>query len=212
MILKSTAIVIKAFSYGDSSLIGRVLLDSGEKISMMIKGGKSMKSNKNALFQSMNLIRMDYYYKENRELQMFKEGNLIDSFSQLKTSFESMKYGLSMIDMIDKALPKGYQDQRIFDVAYKCLSLINRDYDYKIIFIFFLLSFSHYNGYGINQFQFNSLKSDEVLYLFMKDSCDENIIKSMEGIDLDEVIKRLLSFIQSHISEIKNVKSLKFVN
>ena len=69
MILKSKAIVIKSFSYSDTSLISRLLLDSGEKTTVMIKGAKSIKSNKTALFQSMNFIKMDYYYRENRDMQ-----------------------------------------------------------------------------------------------------------------------------------------------
>ncbi len=80
-----------------------------------------------------------------------------------------------------------------------------------MIFIFYLLSFSHYNGYTINQIQFNSFKADEALNSFIMDDYDA-IMHSMTKIDLDELIKKLLTFIQSHILEIKNVKSLKFVN
>ena len=83
--------------------------------------------------------------------------------------------------------------------------------DYKIIFIYFLLSFSHYNGYSINELQFNSLKSDEALNLFMMNKY-KNVLESMVGIECNQLIKKLLSFIQSHIEEIKNVKSLQFVN
>ena len=212
MILKSTAIVIKSFSYSDTSLISRLLLENGEKISLMIKGAKSMKSNKNALFQSMNLIQFDYYYKETRELQIFKEGNLIDDFSYLKNDFESMKYGLCIIDIIDKALPKQYQDQQMFDIVYRCLAFINHKENYKIIFIFFLLSFSHYNGYSLNQLEFNSLQSNKALNLFLTDDRYEQAIASMKNLNLNELIRKLLSLVQSHISEIGNAKSLKFVN
>ena len=211
MIAKSTAIVIKSFSYSDTSLISRLLLDNGEKMTVMIKGAKSMKSNKSALFQSMNLIKMDYYYRENRDMQMFKEGSLITSFSFLKNNFETMKYGLCIIDIIDKVLPKEYKDSKMFDIAYKCLKCIDDKKNHKMIFIFYLLSFSHYNGYTIDQIQFNSFKADEALNLFIMDDYD-TVMLSMSDIDLDELIKKILTFIQSHILEIKNVKSLKFVN
>ena len=84
MIIKAKAIVIKSFSYGETSLISRLLLNSGEKTSIMIKGAKSLKSNKTALFQSMNFIRMDYYHKDTRDIQLFKEGSLINGFLELK--------------------------------------------------------------------------------------------------------------------------------
>ena len=125
MILKSKAIVIKSFSYSESSLISRLLLENGEKLSIMIKGAKSMKSNKTALFQSMNLIEFNYYNKSTRDIQLFKEGRLIDDFKIVKNNFNSLTYGLGIIDIIDKALPNSYKDSQMFDIAFKCLNKIN---------------------------------------------------------------------------------------
>ena len=213
MIIQSKAIVIKSFPYGDSSLISRVLIENGQKLSIMIKGAKSLKSNKTALFQSMNFINMNYYNKETRSIQLFKEGSLIDGFNYLKSNFDIMKYSLCIIDIIDKVLPKNYKDKIMFEITYKCLSCMSNKYDYRVIFIFFLLSFSHYNGYSINELEFNSVKSDRALDLFIQDSENyHHIVKLMEGIDLDELIRKTLSFIQSYIPEINHAKSLKFLN
>ena len=213
MIINSQAIVIKTFSYGDTSLISRLLLSNGEKISIMVKGAKSLKSNKCALFQSMNFININYYNKETRAIQLFKEGSLIDGFNHLKTNFDIIKHSLCIIDIIDKALPKNYKDKIMFEITYKCLSCMSNKYNYRIIFIFFLLSFSHYNGYSINELQFNSLKSKDALALFIEDSANCNrIIQLMEGIDLDELIRKILLFIQSYIPEINYAKSVKFLN
>jgi len=215
VIVKKDAIVIKSFSYGESSLIGRVLLNNGEKTSIMIKGAKSLKSNKTALFQSMNFIQMDYYHKENRDIQLFKEGNLINGFVNIKKNFKSISYGLCLIDIIDKALPKHYKDQSMFDIAYKSLFRINNNENYKIIFIYFLLAFSHYNGYSINDLKFNSLQSNQALQLFIVDNekySYSKIKESMHNIELNKLIKSLLSIIRFHIPEMKNVKTLKFIN
>ena len=73
MIVKNQAIVIKSFSYGDTSLISRLILNDGNKISLLIKGATSMKSNKAALFQPLNLIEIDYYYKDTRDIQIYKD-------------------------------------------------------------------------------------------------------------------------------------------
>ena len=211
MINKSRAIVIKSFSYSESSLISRLLLDNGSKLSIMIKGAKSLKENKGALFQSLNLIGIDYYYKNNREIQLLKEGYLITDFPTVKKDFQSMVYGLCIVDIMDKTLPKDYQDTKMFDITERCLSMIDSKHDYKIIFIFFLLSFSHQNGYGIADLDFNSLKSDKALDLFSNNQYHE-IMKHMNAIDLDNVIRKMISFIRSHVPEIKNVKSLRFIN
>ena len=90
-----------------------------------------MKSNKTALFQSMNLIEFNYYNKSTRDIQLFKEGRLIDDFKIVKNNFNSLTYGLGIIDIIDKALPNSYQDSQMFDIAFKCLNKINDNEDYK---------------------------------------------------------------------------------
>ena len=125
MIIKSNAIVINSFSYGESSIISRLILDNGEKISIIIKGAKNIKSGKVALFQSMNLINIDYYHKNTRDIQLFKEGSLVNGFLNIKKHFESIKYGLCIIDFINKALPKQYKDKLMFDIVSNSLSRIN---------------------------------------------------------------------------------------
>ena len=215
MIQRSKAIVIKSFSYSESSLISRIILDNGEKLSIMIKGAKNLKNNKSALFESMNFIDLNFYYRDNREIQLFKEGYIINDFGSLKSKFNTMKYGLCIIDIIDKALPKQYKDPQMFNIAYQCLNKINNNVCHKITFLFFLLSFSHHNGYSINNINFNTFKSEKVLDLFMNANNDNDykkIINLMNGIDLDPLIQKTLSFIQSYIPELSYAKSLKFIN
>ena len=216
MIIQSKAIVIKSFPYGDSSLISRVLIENGQKLSIMIKGAKSLKSNKTALFQSLNLIQMNYYHKDNRDMQLFKEGNLLDNFSTVKKTFESMKFGLCMIDIIDKALPKDYEDKFMFDILYQCLVQMDNNKDYKMVFVFFLLLFSHHNGYSVKELEIDVLEDNDISKIFTQSDIAQNqyekLLHSMNQSNTDDLIQQLLLFIRTHIPEIKNVKSLKFVN
>jgi len=158
---------------------------------------------------------MHYYHKDNREMQLFKEGHLIDSFSNVKKTFESMKYGLCMIDIIDKALPKDYEDKLMFDILYKCLNKINNK-DYKIMFVFFLLLFSHHNGYSVKELEVDFLDDNDINKIFTQSDINQNqyqkLFESINQDSMDDLINQLLLFIRTHIPEIKNVKSLKFVN
>ena len=215
MISQSKAIVIKSFSYSESSLISRLLLENGEKLSLMIKGAKNLKNNKSVLFESMNFIDFNYYNRSNRDMQLFKEGALVNNFSNLKSNFERMKYGLCIIDIIDKALPKDYQDYQMFNIAYKCLKKIDKNENYKITFLFFLLSFSHFNGYSFNSFKINNLNSEKALDLFINSYNNMEyyeMIDHLKEIDLDMLIKKTIIFIKTSIPEISYVKSLKFIN
>ena len=206
MIVKNQAIVIKSFPYGDTSLISRLILNDGNKISLLIKGAISMKSNKGALFQPLNLIEIDYYHKETRDIQIYKEGTLINGFMNLRKSFDSIKYSLSMIDIIDKTLAKHNHENIIFNLLENCLLKMSNKYNKKIVFIYFLLLYSHYSGYSIASLNYQSNNID--LSNNMEYDKLEQLIMNYKH---DYIIKELIYLIGLNINEIKNVKSLRFL-
>ena len=184
MILKNHAIVIKSFSYGDTSLISRLILNDGNKISLLIKGATSMKSNKSALFQPLNLINIDYYHKDTRDIQIYKEATLISGFMDLRKSFDCIKYSLCMIDIIDKTLAKH----------------TNED-------IFFNLLYSYYSGYSIANLNYQSSN-----IIFSNNFEYKNLEELVKTYDHNYIIKEMIYLISININEIKNVKSLRFIN
>lgn len=206
MILKNKAIVIKSFPYGDTSLISRLILNDGNKISLLIKGATSMKSNKGALFQPLNLIDIDYYHKDNRDIQIYKEGTLINGFMDLRKSFDCIKYSLCMIDIIDKTLAKHSNESIIFNLLYDSLNRLDNN-NKKIVFIYFLLLYTHYSGYSITKINYQN-NSIDFSNNFKYNSLEELI----KNYDQNYIIKEIIYTIGLNINEIKNVKSLKFIN
>ena len=206
MILKNQAIVIKSFFYGDTSLISRLILNDGNKISLLIKGATSMKSNKSALFQPLNLINIDYYHKDTRDIQIYKEGTLISGFMNLRKSFDCIKYSLCMIDIIDKTLAKYSNEDIIFNLLHDCLIKMNND-NKKIVFIYFLLLYSYYSGYSITNLNYQSSNID-----FSNNFEYKNLEELVKTYDHNYIIKEMIYLISLNINEIKNVKSLRFIN
>ncbi len=206
MILKNKAIVIKSFPYGDTSLISRLILNDGNKISLLIKGATSMKSNKGALFQPLNLIDIDYYHKDNRAIQIYKEGTLINGFMDLRKSFDCIKYSLCMIDIIDKTLAKHSNESIIFNLLYDSLNRLDNN-NKKIVFIYFLLLYTHYSGYSITKINYQNNSID-----FANNFKYNNLEELIKNYDHNYIIKEIIYTIGLNINEIKNVKSLKFIN
>ena len=206
MILKNKAIFIKSFFYGDTSLISRLILNDGNKISLLIKGATSMKSNKSALFQPLNLINIDYYHKDTRDIQIYKEGTLISGFMNLRKSFDCIKYSLCMIDIIDKTLAKYSNEDIIFNLLHDCLIKMNND-NKKIVFIYFLLLYSYYSGYSITNLNYQSSNID-----FSNNFEYKNLEELVKTYDHNYIIKEMIYLISLNINEIKNVKSLRFIN
>lgn len=213
MIKKSQAIVIKSIPYGNSSLISRLILDDGQKLSIIVKGAKNIKNNKSIIFQSMNFINITYYYRESREIQIHKDSDLTNNFNYIKKNFNSLKYALSIIDIIDKATPNNYNDINMYNITLQSLKKIESKENYKIIFILFLIAFSHHNGYSINSF--NSCSYSKVLDLLKVENNESdinNFCNFFESLDINETIRIILMEIRNNINEISKVKSLKFIN
>ncbi len=206
MILKNKAIVIKSFPYGDTSLISRVILNNGNKITLLIKGATTMKSNKGALFQPLNLIDIDYYHKDNRDIQIYKEGTLISGFFDIRKSFDCIKYALCMIDIIDKTLAKHSNESIIFNLLYNSLNRLNNS-NRKIVFIHFLLLYSHYSGYSIANINYQKNIID-----FSNNFEYNNLEQFIKSYDHKYIIKEMIYLIGLNINEIKNVKSLRFIS
>tara|TARA_Y100001980_G_C14549412_1_gene331270 strand:+ start:1282 stop:1923 length:642 start_codon:yes stop_codon:yes gene_type:complete len=213
LVKKSQAIVIKSFPYGNSSLISRLILEDGQKLSIIVKGAKNIKNNKSIIFQSTNLINITYYYRESREIQIHKESELINNFYHIKKSFNSLKYALCVVDIIDKATPKNYNDINMYDITLQSLNKIEFKENYKIIFILFLIAFSYHNGYTINSF--SNCHYSVALDLLKRENNENDIShfgNFFQSLDIDETIRTILMEIRNNISEISKVKSLKFIN
>ena len=95
MIVNTPAIVLKSFSYGESSLIARCFSKNNGKVSLIIKGAKSSKSPKASYFQPLSYIDIIYNYKLNRELQVLSKVNFREYWSKILNDpafSETLKY------------------------------------------------------------------------------------------------------------------------
>ena len=152
------------------------------------------------------IIEIDYYHKETRDIQIYKEGTLINGFMNLRKSFDSIKYSLSMIDIIDKTLAKHNHENIIFNLLGNCLLKMSNKYNKKIVFIYFLLLYSHYSGYSIASLNYQSNNID-----FSNNMEYDKLEQLIMNYKHDYIIKELIYLIGLNINEIKNVKSLRFL-
>ena len=67
----TNAIVLKTIPYGDSSIISRLFTEDQGKITVMAKGAWRPKNTTGPLLEPMNHIRLQYYHKNNRDIQTY---------------------------------------------------------------------------------------------------------------------------------------------
>jgi DNA repair protein RecO (recombination protein O) len=102
MIINTSAIVLKSFPYGETSIIARCYTRDYGKVSVIVKGARRKKSPMAAYFQSMNYLDIVYYYRETRSLQSVSKATFVEIWSHLNQDLKKIAYGLSVIELTDK--------------------------------------------------------------------------------------------------------------
>ena len=100
MIIDSTAIVLKRFAYGETSIIARCFVKEIGKVSFMVHGAHRAKSSKAAYFQPANCIDITFYFKENRDLQTISKASFFKSWSVIPSDIKKIAYAMAILSLI----------------------------------------------------------------------------------------------------------------
>jgi len=138
MIIHTSAIVLKSFPYGDTSLIARCFSKDQGKISLIIKGARTKKSSKTAYFEPLSHIDIIYHHKPNRELQMVSKVSFIDYWSNILSDLRSVTLSVAILELTDKTLSFEDPHPKLFSTLKNVLQAFNeRSSDPNLLFWFY---------------------------------------------------------------------------
>ena len=151
MIVNTPAIVLKSFSYGDSSLIARCFSKNNGKISLIIKGAKSTKSPKVSYFQPLSYIDIIYNHKVNRELQVLSKVNFREYWSKILDDLYKISLTMTILEITDKVLSENDPHPSLFLVLKEVLKSYNNTcIDPNLLFWFYECALLSYLGFRPN--------------------------------------------------------------
>ncbi|MDP6170270.1 MAG: DNA repair protein RecO [Candidatus Marinimicrobia bacterium] len=138
MIVHTSAIVLKSFPYGDTSLIARCFSKDQGKISLIIKGARSKKKPKAAFFEPLSHVDLIYNYKPNRELQIVSKVSFINYWSSILSNLRSITLSMAMLELTEKTLSVEDPHPNLFKMLKDVLSAINeKESDPNLLFWFY---------------------------------------------------------------------------
>jgi DNA repair protein RecO (recombination protein O) len=138
LIVNTPAIVLKSFSYGESSLIARCFSKNNGKISLIIKGAKSTKSPKVSYFQPLSYVDIIYNHKVNRELQVLSKVNFREYWSKILDDLYKISLSMTILEITDKVLSDNDPHPSLFLVLKEVLkSYNNACVDPNLLFWFY---------------------------------------------------------------------------
>ncbi|MBT5078090.1 MAG: DNA repair protein RecO [Candidatus Marinimicrobia bacterium] len=210
MIVSTDAIVLRTVNYSETSIIVTLFAKESGKITLMAKGARKPKSPFSAQLEPMNILNLNYFHKDGRNIQLLKNSSFIENSLSIRERFDSLNYGLTIIEVLDKLIHENDIDPIIYRLSIKTLSALkNSSANYDIMFSFFLLQLSIRLGFmpELNQCCncsniLESAKFDE----HRGELICENCVHSGEINFSPGTIKLLQALLKTHIDSLHSLK------
>lgn len=125
MILKTEAVVLKTINQGDTSKIATLYSREHGRIKMIAKGVRNTKSRYMGLLGPAQHVEILFYEKANSDLQLFKSGEIIQTYYALHKDFDRLAFAQVAMEFIDRAAEKTEPHPELFDIIIWMLVSLN---------------------------------------------------------------------------------------
>jgi len=125
MITKSEAIILKTMKFRESSKILTLYTREYGKVSVIAKGARDPKSKFGSVLEPMNYVLAVFYRKENRDLQLLTQCDMMKSFKRLSEDMERMRAAMSIVELVDVVAHAEERNEPLFHTMVGCLEAIN---------------------------------------------------------------------------------------
>ena len=184
MIINTDAIVLKTFSYGETSLISRCFTKDKGKISFIIKGAKSKKNLVSPYFQPLSFINIIYKENEKRELQIVSKVSFVQIWTKIPLSLRKMSLSQSILEISDFTLEKNDPYPNLFNILINTFQIFESgDINENVLFWNYECNILSEMGFMIN----------------IEDSLDSELISLKIN---DKIINTIQQLINGNISDI----------
>jgi DNA repair protein RecO (recombination protein O) len=125
MIVHSPAVVLRRFSYSDTSIIARCFTQEMGKISFMIRGAKRKKSPQTAFYEPMSHLDLVFYYNERRDMQTVSKASFATTYKNINGDLKRIAYGMAVVELTEKTIIDHDPHSDLFIVLLNILHVID---------------------------------------------------------------------------------------
>ena len=151
MIIDTSAIVLKTFPYGETSLISRCFTKEKGKVSFIIKGARSKKNPIAPYFQPLSFIQIIYNENEKRDLQIVSKAHFIKIWLKISQSLKKMTLLQSILEITDFSLEVNDPNQGLFESLIEVIEFYENDsINSNLAFWFYECAVLSETGFRIN--------------------------------------------------------------
>lgn len=121
MIIRTDAVVLHAFDYGETSRIVRLLTRPHGVVGVLARGARRPTSAFGSTLQPMSYLQAVYYHRPNRGLQTLKEAAHVVRFKRLTSEVPRVTLGLRVLEVVRAQLQEGEAHPLALDLVVRAL-------------------------------------------------------------------------------------------
>ncbi|MAQ91928.1 MAG: DNA repair protein RecO [Rhodothermaceae bacterium] len=125
MIVRTDAIVLHAFDYGETSRIVRLLTRPHGVIGVLARGARRPTSAFGSTLQPLSYVQAVYYHRPQRGLQTLKETAHVVRFKRLTSEIERVPLGLRVLEVTRSLVEEGEAHPLALDLVVRTLEHID---------------------------------------------------------------------------------------
>jgi DNA repair protein RecO (recombination protein O) len=125
MIVKTEAVILRSRKFRETSKILTLHTREHGKLSVIAKGACDRRAKFGSALDSMNYVVAVIYKKENRDLHLLTQCDLIKSFNKLSEDMDRMAAALSIIELVEVVTRAEDESKALFDMVVQTLETVN---------------------------------------------------------------------------------------
>ena len=143
---KTEGIVLKEFRYKETSKILTIFTKRYGKINAMARGAYRAKSQLIANTQPFSYN--NYYFFKGKSFYYINQADIIDSFYPIRENIHRVMYGSYLLELIDKSTLEEEENEKLFLLLIKGLTLLSRlEEDFLKFILAYELKYISFLGY-----------------------------------------------------------------
>jgi DNA repair protein RecO (recombination protein O) len=125
-IVRTEAFVLKAFRFGETSMIYRLLTRDRGVVPVIAKGARSPRSRLGAAVDPFRRLDVTYYDKPGREIQTLSQAEVLSDHRDILASLERLEAAGQWFRFLRALLPDGAPAEPIYALAVEALERLER--------------------------------------------------------------------------------------
>lgn len=151
MIVKTDAIILRSMKYGETSKILTIYTREFGRMSVIVKGARAAKPKFGAALDVMSHSAVVMYKKDQRELQLLTQADLISQYRGIIDHPDRLMYGFALLEFLTATVNGEEPHEELYTVLESSLAALDAaDARPAAVLLHYLLRLIHVLGLGID--------------------------------------------------------------